>query len=118
MRYRPLSPTGDYTIGQPYLTNIPAAVAQAILTRLKLWRGEWFLDTSDGTPYLTQILGERPGKNPDAAIKARITQTTGVTLLTAYSSKFDGNTRTFTVTATVQSQYSTTPITITSTLQV
>lgn len=39
MRYRVLSPTGDYTFGQgpgEFLVNSPAAVAQAIGTRLRL----------------------------------------------------------------------------------
>lgn len=112
MRYRPLSATGDYTIGIPFLVNSPQAVAQAVLTRLKLWLGEWFLDTSDGTPYMTDVLGERAGKTPDAAIKRRILGTEGVTQIISYLSAYDGNTRTLTVTTTVQTLYSTTPVTV------
>src|SRR5580658_4367459 len=108
MRYRPLSPTGDYTIGQPFYVNNVQAVSQAISTRLKLWVGEWFVDQTDGTPYPTQILGERYNRNPDAAIKARILGTPGVTNLISYSSQFDGNTRILTVNASVQTQYSVT----------
>ena len=110
MRYRPLSAAGDYTLGQPFLTNSPAAVAQAVLTRLKLWLGEWFVDTSDGTPYLQQILGERIGKSPDAAVKLRILGTPGVTAINTYSSSYNGQTRTFTVTANVQTQFGATSI--------
>jgi len=113
MRTRPLSPTGDMTIGQPWYINSPQAVEQTISTRLKLWLGEWFLDVSDGTPYLTEVLGERYGKTPDAAIKARILGTPGVTQLISYSSTFSGSsTRQFTVNATVQTQYSVTPIAV------
>jgi hypothetical protein len=113
MRYRPLSPTGDFTIGQPFLVNSPQAVGQAVLTRLKLWLGEWFLNTADGTPYYTQVLGERYGKSPDAAIKARILGTPGVTSLVAYSSTFvGGSARMLTVQTVVQTQYSVTPIPI------
>lgn len=32
-------------------------VRQQIDIKLKLWQGEWFLDTEFGTPYLSQILG-------------------------------------------------------------
>jgi hypothetical protein len=116
MRVRPLSPSGDYTIGSQWLVNSPQAVEQAIQTRLKLWLGEWFLDLSDGTPYFTQVLGERYNKNPDAAIKARILGTPGVSQLISYSSTFnsptDSNRRTLTVNATVQTIYSATPIAV------
>lgn len=113
MRTRPLSTFGDLTIGQPWLVNSPQAVEQCIGTRLKLWLGEWFIDTSDGTPYLTEILGERYGKAPDAAIKRRILGTRGVTQILSYSSSFSGSAgRTLTVNATVQTLYSTTPITV------
>ena len=105
MRVRPLSPTGDYQIGVPFYTNCSQAVEQAIYTRLRLWLGEWFVDVTDGTPYLTGVLGERYAKNPDAAIKARILGTPGVESLTAYSSTFDGTSRTLTVNATVQTIY-------------
>lgn len=115
MRYRALSPTGDYVFGKTtWYVNSPPAVEQAIQTRLRLWLGEWFLDTSDGTPYLTQILGERHGKNPDAAIKQRILGTPGVSQLLSYSSSFnaptDGVPRTLTVNALVQTIYSVTPV--------
>lgn len=113
MRTRPLSPLGDFTIGQPWFVNSPQAVEQTIGTRLKLWLGEWFMDVTDGTPYLTEILGERYNKNPDAAIKRRILGTPGVTQLVSYSSSFSGSaTRILTVNATVQTLYSTTPISV------
>ena len=113
MRVRPLSPTGDYTIGQPWLVNSPQAVAQIIYTRLKLWLTEWFLDTTDGTPWLTEVVGERYNKTPDAAIKARILGSPGVSSIVAYSSQFSGSPqRTLTINATVQTIYSVTPISI------
>lgn len=96
MRNRKLTATGDYTIGtgKDFHINNPEAVAQAVLTRLKLWRGEWFIDTKDGTPYAQEILGKRQrAKSPDGAIKRRILQTEGVREILKYSSNFDGNTR-------------------------
>ncbi len=105
MRYRQLDAAGDYMPGA-FLANSPEAVAQAIMTRLRLWVGEWFINTADGTPWMQQILGKRaPSKNPDAAIKQRILGTPGVQEITAYSSSFDGNTRTVTITATIATIY-------------
>ena len=43
----------------------------------------------------------------DAVIKDRILGTPGVTAITEYSSNFDGNTRRFSVTATITTAYGT-----------
>jgi len=105
MRIRPVDANGFYTLGVPFLVNTPQAVAQLISTRLQLWQGEWFVDTTDGTPYLTGALAERYGKDPDSVIKQRILGTQGVTSILAYTSSFDGKTRVFTANATVQTKY-------------
>jgi hypothetical protein len=108
MRYRKLDANGDYVIGSgsDFLVNSPEAVAQAILTRLKLWRGEWYVDLKDGTPWMQEILGKRQrGKSPDGAIKRRILGTEGVKEITKYSSDFDGNTRQLKIDATVNTIY-------------
>jgi hypothetical protein len=108
VRYRKLSASGDYVIGsgQDFLVNNPEAVAQAVLTRLRLWRGEWFINVADGTPWNQEILGKRQrGKSPDGAIKKRILGTEGVREILSYSSNFDGNTRSLTVNATIATIY-------------
>lgn len=112
MKYRPLDELGDYTVGKPFLSNSPEAVAQAISTRLKLWRAEFFVDTSDGTPYNEEVLGKR--SSPEAAIRQRILGTPGVTAITAFSSAYDGNTRKLTITATVDTLYG--PVTVSEVL--
>ncbi len=89
MKYRALDANGDYTVGQPFLSNTPQTVAQAVITRLRLWKGEWFLDVTDGTPWQQNVLGKQTG-NPDAAIKARILGTPGVTSIMSYSSTYSG----------------------------
>jgi hypothetical protein len=106
MRYRPLSPTGDYQIGVAFLTG-SAAVAQAIQTRLRLFLGEWFVDVTDGTPWLQEILGKRFGADPNAAIKLRILGTPGVTSIVTYSSTITG--RSISVSGTVSTQFSADP---------
>lgn len=113
MKYRKLDANGDYTFGTgaDFLINSPDAVAQAVGTRLKLWSGEWFVDTTDGMPWNEQVLGKRQaGKNPDAAIRQRILGTDGVTAISSYESSFNGETRRLSVTATIETIYGTTTI--------
>ena len=114
MRYRQLDAAGDYQLGgaAAFLVNSPETVAQAVLTRLNLSQGEWFIDVTDGTPWMQDILGKRKqGRNPDAAIKQRILGTPGVNSLTAYSSSYDGVTRKLNVTAMLDTIYGAATIT-------
>ena len=113
MRYRALDVNGDYTFGQSlanFLIDSPAAVAQAVMTRLDLATGEWFLDNTEGTPYSTQILGHGTNNLYDLAIQNRILGTPGVTGITDYSSNRDPVTRALVVGATVNTQYGQTTI--------
>lgn len=113
MRYRRLDADGDYSFGrgqQDFLLNTPETVAQAVLTRLRLWLGEWFIDTADGLPWRNQVLGEHTRATYDAAIKTRILQTQGVRQIDSYESSFDGDTRRLSVTATITTQYGQTTI--------
>lgn len=38
-------------------------IAQQVLTTLRFWLNEWFLDTRQGIPYLEYILVKNPNKN-------------------------------------------------------
>jgi len=108
MRYRALTADGDYQLGnqRAFLIDSPDAVAQAVSTRLRLWRGEWFVDVRDGTPWNEEILGKRQrGISPDGAIKRRILQTEGVREILSYNSNFDGNTRQLSISATIATIY-------------
>lgn len=105
---------GDSTFGQGsanFLSNSPQAVAQLVTTRLKLNVGEWFLDTTEGTPWTTEILGVRTQATRDAAIKRRILATPGVSSIDNYSSTVVG--RQLTVSATLTTIYGATPFTVT-----
>jgi len=105
MRYRKLDANGDYTFGtgDDFHTNTPETVAQAIKTRLKLWKGESFHDLDDGTPYREAVLDK--SRNPDVAIKQRILGTPGVSELQTFASTYDGNRRRLVVSARVQTIY-------------
>jgi hypothetical protein len=41
------------------LIDGPEEVAQAIRSRLLFFKGEWFLDQREGTPYYQEILGKK-----------------------------------------------------------
>jgi len=114
MRYRALDADGDMTFGRGadnYLVDSPEAVAQAVLTRLLLRTGEWFLDVTEGTPYEGSILGFGTDDTYDQAIKERILDTEGVTEITAYSSTLQN--RALTITATISTLYGQTTVTTT-----
>ena len=52
MRYRKLDAAGDMTFGNgigAFYVDIPEAPAQAVMTRLRMEQGEWFLDAKAGT---------------------------------------------------------------------
>ena len=108
MRYRALDASGDYSLGggiSAFYVNTPDAVAQAVKTRLALWSGEWFLDTTDGTAWPTGVLGRNTEATRDAVIRNRILTTPGVNVILSYSSSLDRATRTFNVSVTLDTIY-------------
>lgn len=114
MRYRREDDDGDYTFGQgddAWLVNSPEAVAQAIKTRFLLWYGQWFLDTTAGTPWIQSVLGKQKPDTYNLAIRKRILETQGVSSITAFNTTVDGTTRRVTFTATVETIYGTTTVT-------
>lgn len=114
MIYRKLDANGDYTFGQQagnFYANVPAAVAQAVNTRLKLIQGEWFLDTTEGVPYDTQILGMGRVASYDAAIQTAILDTPGVNGIIAYASGVNTTTRKAAVSCTIDTIYGVVPLT-------
>lgn len=104
MRYRKMSADGDYLFGSrsSWLINSPEAVAQAVLTRLRLYAREWFLDQRAGTD-LDLILGAGTQGTRDFEIRRRILGTPGVRSIVAYSSTMEG--RDFQVSATIDTIY-------------
>jgi hypothetical protein len=116
MKYRRLDENGDYVFGKGdlnFYTDVPEAPAQAVLTRLKLIQGEWFIDTSAGTPYQSQILGMGRLATYNFAIQQRIVNTLGVTELVDYASSFNAATRKVMVVASIETAYGTATVTTT-----
>src|SRR4051794_2694971 len=107
MRYRKIDPvTRDYVWGHglsDYHKDSVDGVAQAIYTRLMLFMGEWYLDTSAGMPWggfpISQaaldggkVLGRTRQPDRDLAIRMHILDTQGVISVIDYESGFDGRT--------------------------
>src|SRR5690606_15887722 len=101
-----LDESGDLvTRGRMFLTE-RAAIAQTVVTRLKLFLGEYFRDVTDGTPWFQQILGKPENLNAvEAILRNRIARTPGVVRLLSFELQFDLDSRTLSVQAQVLTQY-------------
>lgn len=99
---------GDMTFGQGignYWINSPRGVGQLVESRLMLWKGQWFLNTQDGMPWATKVLGKYTSDTRDAAVQDRIEATTGVLEITDYNSQIAVQQRAFTVHANINTLY-------------
>jgi hypothetical protein len=86
----------DYTFGEGkenFWIDVPDAVGQAVLTRLKLETGQWFLDIRD------------------PVIHSRTLETTGVETIISYSSALDRETRGLSVSIVIDTIYGRTQLT-------
>jgi hypothetical protein len=62
------------------------AIVQNIKQRLLMFTNEWFLNLSEGTPWIEQILVKGQVQKPvEDILKARIRETVGVVELTEFS---------------------------------
>lgn len=111
MKYRKLDTNGDYTFGlgnSGFYTDADA-VTQAIQTKLKMFQGEWWENTSDGLPLFQSILDTRgvPSNlsTVDLLVQNRITETPEVNSITAYSSSYKKGK--YAASATVETIYGT-----------
>lgn len=113
MRYRRLNSDGDMTFGNQqmdFYRNSPETVAQAILTRLRLWKGEWFLDVVDGTPYQQATLGTNKNKSIEPAIRSRILNTEGVSNIESLTLTINPDSREASINAVVNTIYGQTAV--------
>lgn len=80
--------------GQIAFVHDAEAVGQHSRCRLMTHRGEWFLDTTAGVPWLDNILGKRVDLTlAEAVIKAEILKTDGVTGISSFDLRFRAATR-------------------------
>lgn len=81
-------------------------VRQQLEFRLSLWRGEWFLDPSFGTPYNNNILGKAlTVDGAVAAIRGQIMAVDGVNTITELDYNFERKTRKLSVTFECATEY-------------
>lgn len=108
MKYRALTIDNDYQLNL-FHKDTSECVGQAVVTRLRLWFSEFFLDLSDGTPYMEDILGVNT--NYDLEIQQRILDTPGVSEIVEYSSEISSS-RQLTVYCVVNTIYGVTTVTL------
>lgn len=81
-------------------------VRQQLLIKLRLWAGEWFLDTEFGTPYIQQVLGKQLTlSGAVAAIRRSILEVDNVTSITSFSYAFSRIDRSLSVTFEVSTPF-------------
>jgi hypothetical protein len=88
----------DISAGTLIVTSGVEAVRSAVRIRLQAFLGEWFADTTIGTPWFQSILI----KNPDPSVlnsvfRDRLFGTPGVTSLNSLDLSYDRVNRTLTV---------------------
>lgn len=113
MLLRKLDNNGDMQFGNGtanFYKDTPEAIAQNIYTRLKLWLGEWYLDTDEGTDWLGKCLGKNSMDSALLEIKQRILGTTGVNSIQNFSASIEPTSRKLTITGTVNTIYGNTDI--------
>lgn len=117
MLYRREDENGDYMLGtnsEEFLSGA-SAVAQAIITNLRLLLGEWWENVNNGLPLWQSILGQ-PGSevnkiSVDNIIKNRILETNfeGTPLVSSiddYEGLYNSSTRAYSFKAVVTTIYS------------
>lgn len=82
------------------------AVAQRLLTRLRLFRGEWFLDVNAGTPWFQTILADRADiRSIELELKRQITETPGVVSILSFAVDFNRSTRSLSISFEVDTPF-------------
>lgn len=88
------------------------AVRQQVLVKLKLWRGEWFLDTEFGTPWISRILGKQISlSGAITALQTSILEVDGTVKFLEFNFNFDRATRDIRIDFVLDTIYGTVEIT-------
>lgn len=85
---RSFDENGDYAINH-FIEGTPAT-AQAVTTRLRLFKGEWFLNLNSGVPWFQEVF-VKPARlaQTDSMIRKVILQTEGVAKLLKFELTFE-----------------------------
>lgn len=87
-------------------------VRQQLEIKLRLWVGEWFLDTEFGTPYIESILGKQLTLSGAlAALRTSIMEVQDVRSITDFDYTYSAQERKLTVTFTVDTPFGTVEVT-------
>lgn len=96
-----IAPNGDLL-----LVDEARRVAQQVKVTLLAFRGEWFMDTSFGVPYLEDILVKNPRPSiMNAVLRAAILAVPGVNRIKSLRLDFDRARRALTVTFNADTPY-------------
>lgn len=88
------------------LVNGAERVRQQLLIKLRLWTGEWFLDTEFGTPYLQSVLGKQLTlSGVITALRRSILEVDGVRQISSFTYQFNNAQRTFSVQFTAETPF-------------
>ena len=110
MIYRRLDENGDYTFGRRNAFVYDSeAIAQAIKTRLLHFKGEWWENILDGTPFFQEVAGQflssaesaEQAEQVDLIFSERILGTKGVKEITIFDSRINPQTRTYSASVSV-----------------
>ncbi len=108
MKTRALDSVGDWQFGrgkQSYKTE-SNALQQNIKTRLKSWKGDCFFSTTDGVDWANYLdIGTKTLLDLD--IKRVILQTGGVLRIVSFTSILDSDSRSVTVSASLDTIFGT-----------
>lgn len=105
-----ISLDGDFEL-DPTTNNLKLAkdteeIRQIILRDLETLAGEWFLDTSIGVPWFTEILQKNVSTNKiDAVIIEKISTANGVVSLLSYESSVDRANRAYSIAFTAETVF-------------
>jgi hypothetical protein len=119
MRLRKQDAAGDMQFGHnagDFWHDQAEGVGQSAMTRLLLYRGEWFLDLTEGMPWggfplsdavvqQGRVLGAHTQLSRDVAIQQRVLRTPGVQSIESYASQGDPDLRSFTAQIAIQTIY-------------
>lgn len=70
--------------------GLKTSVSQRLVTRLKTFKGEWFMDNTHGFPYFQRVLGKKIKKESiDKIFREEILKERGVKNLTYFESSLN-----------------------------